>query len=112
MADWRELTEKEKQEIVKEYNKKYNLATAMNLSVVLTTVVIILLMEFIKFSYNARVGMATVLFIMFIATLGYKHTLMNCPVCGRTYGNRKHKPTQCSNCNTYLGSIFDREESQ
>ncbi len=113
MVDYTLLTEKEKQEIIKEYNKRYAMAIIMQISSILSVFPILLIKDYFSIPHNVMIGITTVFIFLFLSTSAYRYSLMNCPICGRPYGSyRKYRPSQCPGCKTHLGGIWDMVEPE
>lgn len=111
MADYTNLTESEKQEIVKAYNRKYAIAVVMQVSSILSVIPILLVKDYFNIPHKVLVGMTVVFAFLYLSTSAYRYTLSCCPICGRSYGSyRKFRPAQCPGCKTYLGSLRDMVE--
>ncbi len=111
MVDYTLLTENEKQEIVKQYKKKFNRAIAIEISAFLLLGIIFLAKEYIDVSINLIYALATVPVIIFCFGAARQYQLLKCPVCGKkypyTFDKFKTYPVRCPNCGVFLGDKID-----
>ncbi len=108
MADWRELTEKEKQEIVKEYKKKYYTAMSIKIIAVLFIGLIILAQDYLHLRTDTVSVLSASAMIVYGIGIGMKSQLMKCPVCGGKFHNTRYSsyPEKCPHCGVVLADKF------
>ena len=113
MTDWRNLTENKKQEIVKNYNKKYTMAVVMQISTILSVFPVLLIKDYFNIPPGIMVGYTVIFAFLYLSASAYRYYFNNCPIFGRPYGSyRKFRPSQCPGCKTPLGSIRDMVEPE
>ena len=111
MIDYTNLTENEKQKIVKEYKKKFNTAIAIEVSAFLLLGIMFLIKEYFKVKANIIYAAMTVPVIIFCFGCAMQAQLLKCPVCGKKYPHTfdrfKTYPARCPNCGVFLGDKID-----
>ena len=83
MIDYTNLTENEKQKIVKQYKKKFNTAIAIEVSAFLLLGIMILVKEYFNVKINIIYAAMTVPVIIFCFGCAMQAQLLKCPVCGK-----------------------------
>ncbi|MBQ6850762.1 MAG: hypothetical protein IJN77_06980 [Oscillospiraceae bacterium] len=111
MTEYTKLTESEKQEIVKEYKKRFNTAIAIEISAILLLGIMVLVKEYFNVKVNTIYALMTVPVIIFCFGCAMQVQLLKCPVCGKNYPHTfdrfKTYPARCPNCGVFLGDKID-----
>ena len=81
MTEYTKLTESEKQEIVKEYKKRFNTAIAIEISAFLLLGIMVLVKEYFNVKVNTIYALMTVPVIIFCFGCAMQTQLLKCPVC-------------------------------
>ena len=111
MIDYTNLTENEKQKIVKQYKKKFNTAIAIEVYAFLVLGIMILVKEYFKVNANIIYAVMAAPVIIFCFGCAMQAQLLKCPVCSkhypRTFDRFKTYPARCPNCGVFLGDKID-----
>ena len=111
MIDYTNLTENEKQKIVKQYKKKFNTAIAIEVSTFLLLGIMVLVKEYFNVKTNIIYAAMTVPIIIFCFGCAMQAQLLKCAVCGKNYPHTfdrfKTYPVRCPNCGVFLRDKID-----